>query len=79
MDTHTELDTPDTSEALSTVVPRALLRGPFLAKELGALRYLAACEGGVVAMFAGGLSLHLRGDVRALAVALANVARPAAT
>ena len=53
MDADAELDGPD-GESLATAVPRAVLRAPFMAKELGALRYLAAREGGMVAVFSSG-------------------------
>ncbi len=68
-------DTPEENPALSVLLPRVVLRAPFLSKELGPLRYLSAHDGGVlVAVFSNGFSLHLHGDVRAMAVAFARLA-----
>ena len=71
----TAINTSDGDSVLSAVLPRAVLRAPFLSKELGTLRYLSAHDGYVlVAVFSGGFSLHLHGDVRAMAVAFARLA-----
>ncbi len=68
-------DTSEGNPALSVLLPRVVLRAPFLSKELGPLRYLSAHHGDVlVAVFSNGFSLHLHGDVRAMAVAFARLA-----
>jgi hypothetical protein len=69
------IDTSEGDPPLSVLLPRVVLRAPFLSKELGPLRYLSAHHGGVlVAVFSNGFSLHLHGDVRAMAVAFARLA-----
>ena len=71
----TAIDASEGNPVLSALLPRVVLRAPFLSKELGPLRYLSAHDGDVlVAVFSSGFSLHLHGDVRAMAVAFARLA-----
>jgi hypothetical protein len=71
----TAINTSEGNPELSVLLPRVVLRAPFVSKELGSLRYLSAHDGGVlVAVFSNGFSLHLHGDVRAMAVAFARLA-----
>jgi hypothetical protein len=61
--------------SLSALVPRVVLRAPFVAKELGRLRYLSTHAGGAtVAVFDSGVALRFHGDVRAMAAAFARFA-----
>ncbi len=68
-----ESDTFEGEPWLADILPRVVLRAPFVSKELGALRYISTnAEGVTVAMFDKGLSLHLHGDMRGLALALSR-------
>ncbi len=63
---------------LAALLPRVVLRAPFLSKELGPLRYVATnAEGVTVAMFDNGFALHLHGDLRSLVLALRHASTPA--
>jgi hypothetical protein len=49
----------DDRSLLAQLVPRAVLRAPFISKELGALRSVATQDDCVIVTFEGGFSLHL--------------------
>ena len=71
----TALEPLEGDPGLSVLLPRVVLRAPFLSKELGPIRYLSAHNGDVlVAVFSSGFSLHLHGDMQAMAVAFARLA-----
>ena len=71
----TASDVPEEPSSFSALVPRVVLRAPFVSKELGPLRYLSTHAGGAtIALFDSGVALHFHGDIRAMAAAFVRFA-----